>query len=76
MKRVKVQQTIEYEIDVPDDWNRQTSLICIDTKDKEFSKWYDGIRDIEDCWNINTIEDKYYRDSVPDNLRIVHTKIL
>lgn len=37
MKRVKIQQTIKYEIDVPDDWNRQISEI-VNTKDKEFLK--------------------------------------
>lgn len=76
MKRVKIQQTIEYEIDVPDDWNRQTSLMCVNTKDKEFSKYYDEINDIEDCYDENAIPNKYYRSSVPDNLRTIHTTII
>lgn len=75
MKRVKIQQTIEYEIDVPDDWNRQTSTY-VDTKDKEFSKYYDEIYDIEDAYDENAIPNKYYRCSVPDNLRTIHTTII
>lgn len=75
MKRVKIQQTIEYEIDVPDDWNRQTSLI-VDTKDKEFLKYYDEIYDIEDCYDEMAIANKYYNSSTPDNLRTIHTTII
>lgn len=75
MKRVKIQQTIEYEIFVPDDWNRQTSEL-VDTKDKEFLKYYDGIYDIEDTYDETYIANKYYNSSVPDNLRTIHTTIL
>lgn len=76
MKRVRIQQTIEYEIDVPDDWNCQTSMKVTNTKDKEFSQQYDEIYDIEDAYDENDIPNKYYRSSVPDNLRTIHTTII
>lgn len=75
MKRVKIQQTIKYEIDVPDDWNRQISEI-VNTKDKEFLKQYDKIFDIEEAYDSTYIANKYDKCSVPDNLKIIHTTIL
>ena len=82
MKTVTIRQTIEYDIQVPDDWN-STNGICDGhlyinpkIKDKIFSKHYADVYEIEDIYNVNDAEDKNYRRSVPIDLKTINTEIV
>lgn len=50
MRVATIQQIIEYEIYVPDDWNGPTSTL-VDTNDMEFSDTFGEIYDIVDGWS-------------------------
>ena len=73
MKTVTIRQTIEFDLTVPDDWNNINGLCgkhlttITSTKDKEFSKHYDDVYEIED---------EYDRCSVPHSLRTINTEII
>lgn len=82
MKTVTIRQTIEYDIQVPDDWNSINGLCgkhlatIISTKDKEFSKHYDDVYEVEDIYNVNDAGDEYDRCSVHQSLRTINTEIV
>lgn len=75
MKVATIQQTIEYKIYVPDDWNGQISAL-INTNDKEFSDCFGEIYDIVDGWSRDNGQDQIDMISSPYRLKLIKQKVI